>query len=114
MSSDHGNSVEPFNVDQLFLRFQKTGEAEALGKVFDQTAPELLSVASHLTSDLSLAEDLVQATFLAAIQHRHSYQPKGTVISWLVGILTKLAAVQRRSGKHRRTDDIDDLCDLVD
>ena len=54
--------------DEAFARFQRTGEPQALAEVFDATAAELLRVANHLTADLHLAEDLVQASFLAAIE----------------------------------------------
>ena len=59
------------SVDQAFASFVRTGHPGDLAKVFDDTAPELLRVASHLVGDLSLAGDLVQSTFLAAIESCH-------------------------------------------
>ncbi len=82
------------SADLAFLRYQQTGEPEALAAVFDATAAELLRVASHLARDLHAAEDLVQQTFFAAIERRDRYVPAtqdSSVLSWLLGILTHRA-----------------------
>ena len=42
-----------------FLRFQKSGDAQALAQVFDHTAAEMVRVASHLTRDLHTAAILL-------------------------------------------------------
>ncbi len=74
--------------DQAFARFARSGDSRALALVFDETAPELLRVASHLVSDLDLAEDLVQTTFLAAIESRQDYDSGRAVLPWLTGLTT--------------------------
>lgn len=80
-------SLFPAAVDRLFARFCKTGDAEALGRVFDRTAPELLRVACWLAGNRADAEDLVQRTFLAAIESREAFAG-GRAMPWLLGILT--------------------------
>src|SRR5262245_51506590 len=80
----------------LFLRFRERGDADALAKVFDATAPKLLAIARHLARGLGEAEDLVQATFLAAIEARRSFDPTRPVEPWLVGILANQAGLARR------------------
>ncbi len=83
---------EPADVEATFARYQRTGAPDALGAVFDATAGELFRVASHLAPDLHAAEDLVQATFLAAIERRDRYRPEGAgVLAWLLGILANRA-----------------------
>ncbi|MDD8017634.1 MAG: sigma-70 family RNA polymerase sigma factor [Bacteroidota bacterium] len=61
---------------------------------------ELLSWALHKTSDLQVAEDLVQDTFVVAVEKydsfRHESQPK----TWLYGILNnKIAEFHRSKSK---------------
>lgn len=85
--------------DRLFLRFCRTGDATALGQVFDRTAAELLRVACYLCGNRTDAEDLVQRTFLAAIESRTSYDPKRRALPWLLGIL---ANHQRRLLRERQ------------
>lgn len=79
-----------------FLRFRRRGDASALAKVFDLTAPELASVARYLVKDSATAEDIVQATYLTAIEKSASYDESQAVMPWLVGILAKHAAKARR------------------
>ncbi len=83
-------------LEDLFLRFRDKGDANALAAVFDRTACELLTLALHLAPESSAAEDLVQATFLAAIQAADSFERGRRVMPWLVGILANQAARARR------------------
>src|SRR5688572_2784066 len=84
-------SLPHATIDQAFLRFQETGNPEHLAKVFDGTSAQLLQMAQHLVPDASVGEDLLQATFLIAIERRHNYKPSGHVLSWLFGILVHQA-----------------------
>ena len=52
---------------------------QALEQVFGRAAPELLRLALHLCRGLDRAEDLVQATFLAALEGAESFvKPPGS------------------------------------
>ena len=82
--------------ERLFARFREHGDARALARVFDLTAPKLLAVARHLALDVAAAEDLVQATFVCAIERSSSWNPKRALMPWLVGILGRQAANARR------------------
>lgn len=82
--------------DALFRRWCRQGDAEALGALFDATAPRLLRLAIHLVGDAVEAEDLVQATFLTAIERRSEVDPARPVLPWLVGVLGHKARQHRR------------------
>lgn len=86
--------------DQAFAVFQRTGEPRALARVFDRTAPELLRLARHLASGEAAAEDLVQATFVTAIEAAKTHRTGEPVMPWLAGILANHARAARR--KERR------------
>ncbi len=101
------------SIDQDFLQYQKTGNPEHLAKVFDGTAARLLQLAEHMTPDANAADDLVQATFLTAIQRREAYKPTGHVLSWLFGILANEARVRRRAAGHNM-DSLGSSEELVD
>ena len=79
------------SVEQLFLRYRQHGEARALAKVFDRTAGELMRVAVHLAQDQGAAEDLVQSTFLAAIESAPRFDVQARLMPWLLGILSNHA-----------------------
>ncbi|HZN37300.1 MAG TPA: sigma-70 family RNA polymerase sigma factor, partial [Planctomycetota bacterium] len=83
--------------DRLFHRYQETREPRLLGAVFDRTAAELLRVALHLTRNRHRAEDVLQSTFLTAIEKTAQYDPSRPLLPWLLEILANHARqVHRR------------------
>jgi RNA polymerase sigma-70 factor (ECF subfamily) len=89
--------VRDRRLHRLFERFRKKGDVTALGKVFDAVAPELYRVAVHLARDLHTAEDLVQSTFVAAIESRERWDAERPLVPWLLGILVRKAAHEQRA-----------------
>ncbi|HEX5051721.1 MAG TPA: sigma-70 family RNA polymerase sigma factor [Planctomycetota bacterium] len=88
-------------IDRAFRRYQQTGDARSLARVFDATAPELYRLAFHLAGDRHAAEDLVQTTFLTAIEDVASYDGTRRVLPWLLGILANRARHDRRQARQR-------------
>ena len=80
----------------LFLRFRERGDVAALGALFDAVATDLFRLALYVASNPSDAEDLVQATFLTAIESAHSFDERRPLQPWLTGILTNHAHRRRR------------------
>jgi RNA polymerase sigma-70 factor (ECF subfamily) len=78
-------------LEELFDRFRSKGDADALGEVYDRTAGQLLRGAMHLARSPAAAEDLLQATFVAAIERRDSYDAARPLVPWLLGILANQA-----------------------
>ncbi len=77
-----------------FARFREHADVTALAAVFDQLAPELLLVAAHFAG--RDAEDLVQATFLDAIEKAGRWDASRRLLPWLIGILVHHARAERR------------------
>ena len=82
--------------DQLFRRYQRTRDPRWIAQVFDATAPRLLRLAIHLVGKADEAEDLVQETFLAAIEQAEDFEASRELAPWLAGILANLARYARR------------------
>lgn len=82
--------------DRLFDRYRQRGDTRALAELFDRTAPEVWRVAGYLTRDRHLAEDAVQATFLAALEHALRWNRGQRVVPWLLGILANQVRSLRR------------------
>ena len=78
-------------VEQLFVRYRKHGDASALAEVFERTAPEILRVGLHFARDPAAAEDLLQATFVVAMESAGAFDPERPLVPWLLGILTNQA-----------------------
>ena len=89
------------DLDQRFAHFCRTGEPAALGEVFDGTARELLHVAVWLAGNRVDAEDLLQRTFLCAIEKRGQFAVGAAVVPWLMGILALEARHLRRERERR-------------
>jgi len=88
------------SLEALFERYRAAGDLEALGTVFDRAAPDLLRLAAHLVGDPVEAEDLLQATFVAAIEGARSFDGARRLEPWLAGILARQAARSwRRRGR---------------
>lgn len=81
--------------DKAFAEFRRTGDPVALAEVFDLCSSEVLQVAVRLCRDPGEAEDLLQQTFLTAIERAQTYDPERRLMPWLMGILTNLARRHR-------------------
>jgi RNA polymerase sigma factor (sigma-70 family) len=88
--------VSESRAGHLFDTWRRKGDPDALAEVFDLTAPRLLGLAIHLCGDAMEAEDLLQATFLAAMEHAGDYDASRPLLPWLSGILANKARLARR------------------
>lgn len=91
--------------DRAFQLYQRHGRPADLTEVFDATAGDLHRLASRLTGgDSQSADDLVQATFLTAIESAQDFDPKKAssgVAGWLTGILKNQAILMQRRARRR-------------
>ncbi len=90
-----------FDPDQLFRRYVQRRDVGALGELFDGAAPQLARVAWHLVHDAAEVEDLVQATFLTALDSAEKFDARRPVMPWLLGILANHARNARRAAVRR-------------
>ncbi|MBI5434793.1 MAG: sigma-70 family RNA polymerase sigma factor [Planctomycetes bacterium] len=88
------------SLEKLFDRYRRRGDAAALGQVFDRTSGELHKLALHLVRDAAEADDVLQNTYLAAIESAPSYDSARPLVPWLVGILANQAALARRRARR--------------
>ncbi len=88
-------------LEDLFERYRSQQDLRALSKLFDLAAPELLRLAVHMAPDVASAEDLVQQTFLAAIEKPKRWRAGEPLLPWLFGILANLSKKQRRALRRR-------------
>ena len=87
--------------EDLLARYRATGDPQALGALFDETAPVLYRIALSLCPDAAAAEDALQETFLASLAHLDRHDPARPVTPWLVGILqNEVRMARRRDGRR--------------
>jgi len=92
--------MQDARLEQLFERFRRHGDVPALGQVFDETAGELLGVAMGLVREPGEADDLLQETFLTAIERAGRYESGRRLVPWLLGILVHHARERRRLARR--------------
>lgn len=85
-----------------FVKFRRDGDVAALATIFDEVAPQLLRLARHLARDAESPEDLVQSTFLTAIEARDSFDASRPLEPWLAGILGNHVSHARRQAARTR------------
>ncbi|MDG4802494.1 sigma-70 family RNA polymerase sigma factor [Micromonospora sp. WMMD980] len=77
---------EPPKDDDLAMRF-RDGDEVALREAYDRFGRAVLHLAASTLANRSDAEDVTQATFVAAWLGRETFDPtKGSLIGWLLGI----------------------------
>ncbi len=81
---------------ELFLRFRDRGDLAALAAVFDRTARDLSRLARALAPEASAADDLLQTTYLKAIESAARFDEAQRLEPWLAGILANEARNVRR------------------
>ena len=87
--------------DRLFRRYRRARNVDDLARVFDLTVTRLLRLAVHLRGEAAEAEDLVQATYLAAIEKVDEFDESQECLPWLLGILSNKARMMRRSSERK-------------
>lgn len=88
--------------DVGLVRAVATGSQDALAALYDRHAGAVYAVASRLTNDRQLAEEVVQETFLAVWNRAELFDPaSGSLAAWLHTIarnrtVDRLRAIGRR------------------
>jgi RNA polymerase sigma factor (sigma-70 family) len=95
-----GRTASPVDdADRNVLLRVANGQLDALQELYDSYRTMAYSIAYRITSDASLAEDVVQDAFLGAWRNAGRYiEGKGSVKTWLLSIVHHRAvdAVRRR------------------
>jgi RNA polymerase sigma-70 factor (ECF subfamily) len=89
--------------DEALLAACGTGDAAALGALFDRFADAVYRFAGRLpmTDDLA-RDDLVQATFLEVRRTAHAFRGTSSVKTWILGIAANVARHTLRGERRRR------------
>ena len=89
--------------DEALLAACATGDAPALGALFDRFHVAVYRFAGRLpmTDDLA-RDDLVQSTFLEVRRAAQSYRGTSSVKTWILGVAANVARHTLRSERRRR------------
>jgi RNA polymerase sigma factor (sigma-70 family) len=84
--------------DQELAEHFRAGDDHALRIAYDRFGGAVLHLAQRVLRNRSDAEDVTQATFVAAWQGRQTFDPdRGSLLSWLLGIARRKAVDRIRT-----------------
>jgi RNA polymerase sigma factor (sigma-70 family) len=84
--------------DQELAEHFRDGDEHALRIAYDRFGGAVLHLAQRVLGNRSDAEDVTQATFVAAWQGRQTFDPdRGSLLSWLLGIARRKAVDRIRT-----------------
>ena len=93
-------AVEDPALGGLMAQYQ-AGSVEAFDRLHDALASDLKAYLTKLSRDSSLADDLVQETFLQMHRSRVAHSPGEPVRPWLFAIAKRVFLMDRRSAARR-------------
>lgn len=77
-------------------------QSEKINQIVDDHANSLYFFALARVNDTSIAEDLVQETFLSAVKSLERFESKSELKTWLIGILKhKIMDYYRKSSREK-------------
>ena len=89
--------------DEALLAACATGDAAALGALFDRFNDAVYRFAARLATTDDLArDDLVQGTFLEIARTAHAFRGTSTVKTWILGVAANVARHTLRGERRRR------------
>jgi len=94
VSTDRSGGLD----DDAFLELFRAGDERALRHAYDRFGPAVFHLAARSLSSTADAEDVVQATFVAAWLGREGFDPaRGSMLGWLLGIARRKVVDQIRA-----------------
>ena len=87
--------------DQKLIEQVAAGDTDAIRRLYERFGRPVFSVGYRALGERSLAEDVVQLTFLKVWQSAHRFDPSRDVAPWLYTIARRTAIdVYRREARH--------------
>src|SRR3954469_1428504 len=98
------------SVDDLAIQRAKTGDPEALEKLFRAYEGTVYSLARRMCRTAEDAEDVLQETFFEICRSigRFRGEEGGSLTAWIKRIAASKALIKLRAAKYRDADSLDD------
>lgn len=101
-SAGNSSGLEGNTSDTDLVSALKVGDQRVFAGLVDSWSPAMLRVARIHVSNHQAAEDVVQDAWMAALRGLDGFQGRGSLRSWVMGIVFNLARKQgSREQRHR-------------
>jgi len=94
--------------DRLLIRRFKTGDSDALQRIYEKYRCSLLKLAVVMTNDINCAEDVVHEVFLNFARSISQIKPRGNLKSYLATSVANQIRNIRRNTARRQTSKLTD------
>lgn len=85
---------------ELVEAVQTEGSERAFRQLFKRHSPRMYRVGIRITGDVQEAEDVLQESWLRAVEHLHGFHWRSTFSTWITGIAANVSReVLRRRGR---------------
>jgi RNA polymerase sigma-70 factor (ECF subfamily) len=95
------SSIKHLN-DESLMKALSYGNSEALEVLYDRYFDKLTWFAQQFTSNLQIAEDLVQEVFMKIIESPNSYDSNKTFSTWIYTLVANKSKNYLRDTKNRQ------------
>ena len=103
MTMDSQTNEKRMRDDLQLARAAAGGDSASWRTIYDQTCQPLFNFLCYQTGDRETARDLLQETYVTALQRLDSFQGQGTLLAWLRAVaLRKCLDWRRRAGARLR------------
>ncbi len=92
--------------DARLLELAKNGKEAAARELLERYGHRLLSIVEAAHGDLGMSEDIIQETFIRAIQQGHQLREESSLFPWLVRIALRVAIDFRRKVRRETLTEI--------
>jgi RNA polymerase sigma-70 factor (ECF subfamily) len=102
---------DPVQLDAIVSRAQQ-GEQAAVRELIQAVEAELRRFVMARAPSLALADEIIQGALVTAIEQLHTYEQRGTCLSWIKGIAHNHLRTELRR-LHRQVDLAPDRLDAI-
>lgn len=104
--------AKAWGTEEALLARLRSGDETAFAALVDDLHARLLALAATFTSSRTLAEDIVQETWLAVIRGLRGFEARSSLSTWIFSILVRRARTMavreaRRNGPARTLDGLE-------
>lgn len=108
MKESPSNNLDADDHDDTLMARFCAGDEQAFALLYDRYAPQLEIFLRRFVRDRSLAEDLLQTTFLSFVRARGRYLPSAGLRGWLYAIAANASRDALRRRGVRREEILDE------
>jgi RNA polymerase sigma-70 factor, ECF subfamily len=107
-STDSSLPASPLSDEQRLIAALRAGDESAFTDLIDRYHTSMLRIASLYVSEASIAEDVVQETWMAVLRGLDRFEGRSSLKTWIFAILTNHAKTRgQRESRYTSLFDVD-------